>query len=45
MTHQNGYTFAKEIVEQGLEAVPEMVRILINNAMQIERSKYLQAEE
>ena len=45
MTHQNDYTFAKEFVEQGLEAVPEMVRILINNAMQMERSKYLQADE
>jgi len=45
MTHQNDYTFAKEIVDQGLEAVPEMVRILINNAMQVERSRYLQADE
>jgi transposase-like protein len=45
MTHQNDYTFAKEIVDQGLEAVPEMVRILINNAMQMERSRYLQADE
>jgi transposase-like protein len=45
MTHQNDYTFAKEFVEQGLEAVPEMVRILINNAMQVERSRYLQADE
>jgi transposase-like protein len=45
MTHQNDYTFAKEIVEQGLEAVPEMVRILINNAMQVERTRYLQAGE
>lgn len=45
MTHPNDYTFADEIVEQGLEAVPEMVRILINNAMQVERAKYLQAGE
>lgn len=45
MTHQNDYTFAKEFMEQGLEAVPEMVRILINNAMQVERSRYLQANE
>lgn len=45
MTHQNDYTFAKEFVGQGLEAVPEMVRILINNAMQVERSRYLQADE
>ena len=45
MTHQNDYTFADEIAEKGLEAIPEMMRILINNAMQVERSKYLQAEQ
>ncbi len=28
-----------------MEAVPEMMRVLINQAMQVERSKYLQAEE
>lgn len=45
MTHQNDYTFAEELAEKGLEALPEMMRILINQAMQAERSKYLQAEE
>jgi len=45
MTHQNDYTFADEIAEKGLEAVPELMRVLINNAMQVERSKYLQAEQ
>jgi transposase-like protein len=45
MTHQNDYTFADEIVEKGLAAIPELMRVLINNAMQIERSKYLQAEQ
>ena len=45
MTHQNDYTFAQEIAERGLEAVPELMRVLINNAMQVERSKYLQAGE
>lgn len=45
MTHQEDYTFADEIAEKGLEAVPELMRILINNAMQVERSKYLQAEQ
>ena len=45
MTHQNNYTFADEIFEKGLEAVPEMMRMLINQAMQVERSKYLQAEQ
>jgi len=45
MTHQNDYTFAEEIAEKGLEAVPELMRVLINNAMQVERTKYLQAEQ
>lgn len=45
MTHQNNYTFAEELTEKGLEAVPEMMRVLINQAMQVERSKYLQADE
>ena len=45
MTHQNNYTFSKELTEQGLEAIPEMMRVLINQAMQEERSKYLQARE
>ena len=45
MTHQNDYTFSEELVEKGLEAVPEMMRVLINQAMQMERSKYLKAGE
>lgn len=45
MTHQNDYTFSEDLVEKGLEAIPEMMRVLINQAMQVERSKYLQAAE
>ena len=45
MTHQNDYTFSEDLVEKGLEAVPELMRILINQAMQVERSKYLHADE
>jgi transposase-like protein len=45
MTHQNDYTFTDELAGKGLEAVPELLRVLINNAMQTERSRYLQAEE
>ncbi len=45
MTHRNNYTFSEDLVEKGLEAVPEMMRVLINQAMQVERSKYLQADE
>ena len=42
MTHQNNYSYSEDLVEKGLEAVPEMMRVLINQAMQAERSKYLQ---
>jgi putative transposase len=45
MTHQNNYTFSEDLAEKGLEAVPEMMRVLINQAMQVERTKYLQADE
>jgi len=45
MTHQDNYTFTKEFAEKGLEAVPEMLRVLINQVMQAERSNYLQAGE
>ena len=37
--------FTSELAEKGLDAVPELLRVLINNAMQAERSKYLQAGE
>jgi transposase-like protein len=45
MTHQNDYTFTRELAEKGLDAIPELLRVLINNAMQAERSEYLQAGE
>jgi len=45
MTHQNDYTLPSELAEKGLEAVPELLRVLINNVMQVERSKYLQAAD
>jgi len=41
---KNENPFAGELVEKGLGAIPELMRVLINNAMQVERSKYLQAE-
>ncbi len=47
MTHQNDYslspTFVEEITRLGLDGIPEMLKVLINTAMQAERSKYLQA--
>lgn len=45
MTHQNDYTYASDLAEKGLEAVPELLRVLINTAMQAERARYLQAEQ
>ena len=45
MTHQNDYTFSEDLVEKGLEAVPELMRVLINQAMQVERAKFLHADE
>mgnify|MGYP000878534003 CR=1 FL=1 len=45
MTHQNTYDFVDKITKKGLEAIPELMGVLINKPMQIERSKYLQAEQ
>ncbi len=49
MTHQNDYNLSagtiEEITRNGLNAVPELMRVLLNNIMQVERSKYLQAGE
>jgi putative transposase len=45
MTHQNDYTLTSAQAEKGLDAVPELLRVLINNAMQAERAKYLQADD
>ena len=45
MTHQDDYKLTNEMVAKGMEAAPELMRVLLNNAMQNERSKYLQAEE
>lgn len=47
MTHQNDYTFSSNLIEdlmsQGLDGVPELLRVFLNAAMQAEREKYLQA--
>jgi len=45
MTHQEDYTLPTDLAEKGLESVPELIRALINQAMQAERGKYLQAEQ
>ena len=45
MTHQDDYILTNEMVAKGMEAAPDLMRVLLNNAMQIERSKYLQADQ
>ena len=48
MTYRNDFTLPVELMEQvaeqGLGILPELIRIVINAAMQAERSEYLQAE-
>jgi putative transposase len=47
MTCENDYSIPREVLEQicsdGFDALPELVRIVINTAMKIEREKHLGA--
>jgi transposase-like protein len=47
MTYQEDFTLPDELLEQitkqGFDILPELIRIMINSAMQIERQKYLGA--
>lgn len=49
MTHQQNYNLSSEVIEElsqnGINAIPDLLRVLLKNAMQAERSKYLQAGE
>jgi transposase-like protein len=48
VTYRQDFTLPAELMEQvaaqGLEILPELIRIVINAAMQAERSEYLRAE-
>ena len=48
MTHQNDFTVPAEIMEQivaeGIEYGPQMIAVLINAAMKLEREQYLKAK-
>ena len=48
MCYRNDFTLPAELMEQvaeqAMEILPELIRIVINAAMQAERSEYLQAE-
>ena len=39
MTQQVNFTFTKQFAGMGLDPIPERLRILINQVMQVERSK------
>lgn len=47
MTYQHDFTLPTELLEQlteqGLEGLPEMIRVLVNEAMRLERQNHLQA--
>lgn len=47
MTHQENYNLSSSTIEDltrnGLEAIPELIRVILNSVMQAERSNYLQA--
>ncbi len=48
MTYEKDCTLPNELMEQiiagGLDVVPELIRTVINTAMQIERQRYLGVE-
>jgi len=48
MTYQSNYTIPKEILEEiaagGMERLPEMIRIVVNEAMKLEREQHLDAK-
>lgn len=49
MTHHNDYTLPESIttalIEQGWGAIPEMIKVIVDQAMQEERTRYLQARD
>ncbi len=48
MTYHKDFTLPAELLEQvtseGFEYLPTLIEVLINTAMQAERSKYLKAD-
>ena len=48
MTYHKDFTLPSELMEQvaehGLDVLPELIRIILNHAMQAERERHLQAE-
>ena len=48
MTYREDFTLPAELLEQvkeqGLEVLPELIRVILNTAMQAEREQYMNAE-
>jgi len=48
MTYQNDFTLPSELLEQiaanGFDKLPELIRVVVNAAMQAERQQYIRAE-
>jgi putative transposase len=48
MTYRGDFTLPAELLEQvkeqGLEVLPEMIRVILNTAMQAEREEYMNTE-
>ena len=48
MTHQENYfpssSTIEELTRNGLEVIPELVRVILNSVMQAAQSQYLQAK-
>jgi hypothetical protein len=48
MTYRQDFTLPAELMEQvaaqGLDVLPELIRIVVNAAMQAERSEHIRAE-
>lgn len=48
MTYPYDFTLSQELLEQlaveGLEGLPEMIRVIVNEAMKLERQKYLNVQ-
>jgi putative transposase len=49
MTHQSDCIlpteFLEQLTEQGLEGLPELIRVLVNEAMRLERQNHLRAKQ
>lgn len=44
MTYKSDYAVIDDLAKQGLDAIPDLIKVLINNAMQLERMEHLQAK-